>query len=133
MQNEERNSNQQEYHYKPPTEDTFGDQPQVQDELGEEYLEVKRFDDLKGDGLVAKIDIPESSLIAQFGGFRAKNNRRLAKKYQNPDELVSLDKKIKCRPPFIPLGPFLSFKKMKIVSNTDKKLKCRLHRLCESG
>ena len=32
----ERNSNQQEYHYKPPTEDTFGDQPQVQDELGEE-------------------------------------------------------------------------------------------------
>ena len=75
----------QEYHYKPPTEDTFGDQPQVQDELGEEYLEVKRFDDVKGDGLVAKIDIPESSLIAQFGGFRIKNNRRLAKKYQNPD------------------------------------------------
>ena len=50
------------YHYKPPTNVSFGDQPQVPDEIAIEYLEVKR-SDLHMDGLFAITDIPMVSWI----------------------------------------------------------------------
>ena len=50
------------YHYKPPTNSSFGDQPQVPDELAIEYLEVKHSDHHM-DGLFAIKDIPLVNLI----------------------------------------------------------------------
>ena len=50
------------YHYKPPTNVSFGDQPQVPDELAIEYIEVKR-SDIHMDGLFAITDIPMVSWI----------------------------------------------------------------------
>ena len=49
------------YHYKPPSNASFGDQPQIPDELATEYLEVKR-SDLHVEGLFAVKDIPKVDL-----------------------------------------------------------------------
>ena len=73
------------YHYKPPTNESFGDQPLVNDEIGEEYLEIKNIDGYKGEGLFAKVDIPENTMISQYGGFRiVVPGVTLAQKYLDP-------------------------------------------------
>ena len=61
------------YHYSPPNRTSFGDQPTLDDELGEDYLEIKMADDTKGEGLFAKKDIPVNTIIAQYGGYRTEN------------------------------------------------------------
>ena len=35
------------YHYKPGSNDAFGDQPHVIDELATEYVEIRKIDDYK--------------------------------------------------------------------------------------
>ena len=58
------------YHYNPPTKDNPGDQPNVIDELGSEYVEVRHVDDFFNEGLFAIRDIPEGLLFVQMGGIR---------------------------------------------------------------
>ena len=74
------------YHYKPPTNQSFGDQPLVNDEIGEEYLEIRSIDGYKGEGLFAKVDIPQNTMIAQYGGFRITNGIKLEDKYVDPQK-----------------------------------------------
>ena len=85
------------YHYKPPNNQSFGDQPLVNDEIGEEYLEIKNIDGYKGEGLFAKVDIPPNTLIAQYGGFRITNGGYLDHKYIDPQKPYSYLHKV----PFI--------------------------------
>ena len=70
------------YHYSPPNRTSFGDQPTLNDELGEDYLDIKIADDTKGEGLFAKKDIPVNTLIAQYGGYRTVN-----KEYMRPEDI----------------------------------------------
>ena len=46
------------YHYKPPTNTSFGDQPHVPDELALEYVECKK-SKIHMEGIFAKKNIPQ--------------------------------------------------------------------------
>ena len=60
------------YHYSPPNETTFGDQPQLADEVSVENVEVKP-SKVHGNGVFSTKDIEEGKVIIQYGGFRSDN------------------------------------------------------------
>ena len=58
------------YHYNPSTLENPGDQENVIDELGSEFVEVRHVDDFFNEGLFAIRDIPNGLLFVQMGGIR---------------------------------------------------------------
>ena len=61
------------YHYQPPTNNSFGDQPTIPDEVFVEYAEVKKSPGA-GEGAFATKDIPKGAIVAQYGGYRLEHN-----------------------------------------------------------
>ena len=67
------------YHYNPPNETSFGDQPLVADEVALEYVEVKP-SKVHGNGVFAAKNIEKDTIVLQYGGFRSdKGNFMLPK------------------------------------------------------
>ena len=58
------------FHYEPPTNETFGDQPHLQDPLEKKYVYLKHSNLFPeaGEGIFASRNVPANTVYAQYNG-----------------------------------------------------------------
>ena len=69
------------FHYEPPTNETFGDQPHLQDPLEKKYVYLKHSNLFPeaGEGIFASRNVPANTVYAQYNGmlYNSKEHRIL--------------------------------------------------------
>ena len=79
------------FYYEPPTNETFGDQPTIQDPLDKKYLFLKQSDIFPGvgEGAFATRDVPANTIYSLYSGMLYKENQIII--YNEMQEKLRID------------------------------------------